>query len=76
MSVIEDVRQAIQDFIAPELRAIGARMDGAEKMAAARHSEILARFGTVDEKFERLLNSFAVDKRLERLESQQGSKLS
>jgi hypothetical protein len=69
MSVVEDVRQVIQDFIAPELRALGARMDAYEKVAEARHNEILARFSTVDEKFERLLSSFEVDKRLERLES-------
>ena len=76
--MIEDVRQAIQDFIAPELRAISARLDSfdkrfdaAEKVATANHNEVLARLATVDEKFERLLNAFEIDKRLERLEARQ-----
>ena len=30
MSVVEDVRQALQDFIAPELRAFRARLDAME----------------------------------------------
>ncbi len=31
MSVIEDSRKLMQDFLAPELRGISARLDGLEK---------------------------------------------
>lgn len=43
MSVVEDVRQVIQDFLAPELRAISARLDAQDKVIDARFNEVLAR---------------------------------
>jgi hypothetical protein len=43
MSVVEDVRQIVQDFLAPELRAIAARLDAVEETAKSRHQELLAR---------------------------------
>lgn len=49
MSVIEDIRNVLQDFLAPELRAISARLDALEKKvdanearAETRHSEVMA----------------------------------
>ena len=49
MSMIEDVRNVLQDFLAPELRAISARLDALEKKVDAnearaenRHSEVIA----------------------------------
>jgi hypothetical protein len=52
--MVEDVRQIFQDFLAPELRAIVGRLDGvdrrfetAEKIADARHNEIMTRFEMV-----------------------------
>ena len=42
MSVIEDMRKVLQDFLAPELRALTARMDAADKIAEARYQEIKA----------------------------------
>jgi hypothetical protein len=44
MSVIEVVRQVLQDFISPELRVLSVRMDSLEKVADARHNEIMANF--------------------------------
>ena len=41
MSVIEDTRKVMQDFLAPELRAISARLDAMEQ-----------RFGVVEKRFE------------------------
>ena len=38
MSVVEDVRQAFQDFLASELRAMVARLDALEKVMDARFS--------------------------------------
>lgn len=51
MSVVEDVRQAIQDFLAPELRAIAARLDAIEKVMEARFKEVDSRFKEVDSRF-------------------------
>jgi|HubBroStandDraft_6_1064221.scaffolds.fasta_scaffold2012032_1 hypothetical protein len=50
MSVIEDGRKIMQDFIAPELRAISARLDSLEK----RMDGFDKRFDKVDGKFEDL----------------------
>jgi tellurite resistance protein len=82
MSVIEDIRQVLQDFISPELRALSGKVENPEKrldtfersvetrstnqdkLAEARHNEIMANFETM--KINLQLNS-----RLERLEAQQ-----
>jgi hypothetical protein len=82
ISVVEDIRQALQDFITPELKAIAVRMDSLErrqdtfektvesrlsnqdKLAEARHNEILANFET-------MRINLQLHARLERLESQQ-----
>jgi hypothetical protein len=49
MSVIEDSRKVLQDFIAPELRAIAARLDALERRvddndrrAEKRHDEVMS----------------------------------
>ena len=78
MSTIDDIRKAMQDFLAPELRAVSARLDAIDsrlkaqdnrldaqdKVAEARHNEILARI-------EGLKSSFELDKRIEKLETRQ-----
>lgn len=52
MSVIDDVRQAHQDFLAPELRAITARIDALEKVMTARFDLVDQKFASVDVKFD------------------------
>ena len=71
MSVVDDFRKVLQDFLAPELRAISARLDAIEKVAEARHSELLTRIATVMALLESLKSSFELDKRIERLETKQ-----
>lgn len=81
MSMIEDVRQIFQDFLAPELRAITARLDGldkrfdgvesrfvaAEKIADARHNETMTRFEMVQEQIRDVdLRSQARDREIEK----------
>lgn len=43
MSVVEDVRKVVQDFLAPELRELKVRLDGAEKRADERHADLIKR---------------------------------
>ena len=72
--MIEDVRQIFQDFLAPELRAITARLDGidkrfkaAEKIADARHNETMTRFEMVQEQIRDVdLRSQARDREIEK----------
>jgi hypothetical protein len=56
MSVIEDTRKAMQDFLAPELRAISTRLDALEKRfedsdrrSERRHDEVLSAIARVSE---------------------------
>jgi hypothetical protein len=54
MSVIDDTRKVMQDFLAPELRGISARIEALEQ-----------RFGTVDKRFDGVDHRFdRVDQRL------------
>ena len=69
MDVIEDVRKVLQDFLAPELRAINARLDAMKKVDEARHSEVLARSDSVAAQIDNLKVAFALDRRVERLEN-------
>ena len=43
MSVVEDVRQVIQDFLAPELRALTARIEALEVKMDSRFEALNAR---------------------------------
>ena len=77
MGVIEDLRKVLLDFLAPELRALNARLDAIdhrfqalEKVSEARHSEVMTRIDSVLTQVESLKVSFALDKRVERLESE------
>ena len=50
MSTVEDVRKAIQDFLAPELRTISARLEAIDQRFDSFTREMNARFEAVDAK--------------------------
>jgi hypothetical protein len=69
MSVIEDTRKGMQDFLAPELRAISTRLDALEKRfedndrrAERRHDEVLSAIA-------RMSDISSIRERLARLEA-------
>lgn len=62
MSVVEDSRKILQDFIAPELRAIAARLDALEKRVEDRFLSLEKRMDQFDHRMDRL------DARMDRLE--------
>jgi hypothetical protein len=73
MSVLEDSRKVLQDFIAPELRAISARLEALEKKfdknerrAEKRHDDVMASIRQV-------IDWSSVQQRLARLESKEGA---
>jgi hypothetical protein len=73
MSVIDDTRKAMQDFLAPELRAISTRLDALEKRfedsdrrAERRHDEVLSAIARVSE-------VTSLRERVTRLESRESS---
>jgi hypothetical protein len=56
MSVIDDTRKVMQDFLAPELRAISVRLDALERRfedsdrrAERRHDEVLAAIAKISD---------------------------
>ncbi|MGD0831402.1 MAG: hypothetical protein ABR907_10690 [Terracidiphilus sp.] len=61
MGVVEDVRQVVQDFLAPELREIRVRLDAMEEMNRVR-------FESTTQRLEQIQQSFAFDKRISSLE--------
>jgi hypothetical protein len=69
MSVIDDTRKVMQDFLAPELRAITTRLDALEKRfedsdrrAERRHDEVLSAIA-------RMSDISSIRERLARLEA-------
>jgi len=75
MGVVEDVRQVLQDFIAPELReirgiltAIDKRLDGQDKRLDGIEEANRIRYESVVQRLEQIQQSFAFDKRITDLE--------
>lgn len=86
MSVVEDVRKALQDVLAPDLKALDAKFtalenaikegfSSSERVSAARHELILAELRTAkaiaDSRYEAILRALDIDKRLEKIEARQ-----
>ncbi len=75
MSVIEDTRRLLQDFLAPELRELAARVDAlekrmndrfdsAERLASERHTEAMLAIG-------RLADVYELRERISRIEARE-----
>lgn len=60
MSVVGDVRTALQDFLAPELRELKARLDAVEKQLDKLDEKVERGFARLDAK---------IDNRMDRLEN-------
>lgn len=79
-SAVEDVRKAIQDFLAPELRTISARLDAIEKIMDVRFDAMDVKFASVEVKRDSLSkqiqavdNKLDIDRRLTKLEAKQSA---
>ncbi len=80
MGAIEDTRKVLQDFLAPELREISARLaalekrydsldqkiDSVERRAEKRHDEVMSAIRQV-------IDFNSIQQRLARLESREGA---
>jgi hypothetical protein len=86
MSIVEDVRKGIQDVLAPDIKAIDARLTAldaavkegfasSERVAVARHELIVAELRTAktiaDSRHEAILKALDIDKPLEKIEAKQ-----
>lgn len=77
MSVVEDVRQVLQDFLAPEMREIRTRLDSVDKRLEMQDKRLdtiedanRARFEAIVQRLEQIQQSFAFDKRISNLEAE------
>ena len=66
----------LQDFLAPELRAVDAKfsaldekLEAQAKVQEARHHEVMARIDVTNDRIDGLKTSLDLDKRVERLET-------
>jgi hypothetical protein len=48
MGVVEDTRKIIQDFLAPELRAVSVRLDAVEKQLASLETSMNKQFASIE----------------------------
>ncbi len=82
MSAIEDIRQVLQDFIAPELRAMNTRLDAIESRFDTRLGAVdqridsvitimNTRFDSLSKEVAQIKDMLDIDRRLTRLESKQ-----
>lgn len=62
MGVVEDVRQVLQDFLAPEMREIRTRLDAMDEINRVRYEAVMQRLELIQQ-------SFAFDKRISDLEA-------
>jgi len=63
MGIVEDVRQVLQDFLAPEMREIRTRLDAMEEINRIRYDTLVQRLEPIQQ-------SFAFDKRISDLEAE------
>jgi hypothetical protein len=75
MRVVEETRQVIQDFLAPELReirgvlsAIDKRLDSQDERLDTIEEANRARFESIIKRLEQIQQHFAFDKRISNLE--------
>jgi hypothetical protein len=71
MSVVEDVRQVLQDFIAPELRAVNTRLDAIDQRFDDMITIVNTRFDSLSKEIGQVREMLDIDRLLTRLESKQ-----
>ena len=77
MGAVEDVRKALQDVIAPDLKALQVEVRegfaSVERVAAIRHELVLAELRTslavAEARHESILKALDIDRRLDRIEA-------
>ena len=70
MSVVEDVRQVMQDFLAPELRELRGQLTVLDRRIDANEEINRIRFEAIIQRLETIQQSFAFDKRISNLEAE------
>jgi hypothetical protein len=71
MGAIEDTRKVLQDFLAPELRAISVRLDAFEKNVGDNERRAERRHDETMSVIRQVLDLNAIQQRLTKLESRE-----
>lgn len=71
MSAVEDFRKAIQDFLAPELRTISARLDAIEKVMNVKFEAVDVKLDALSHQIQTVNEKLDIDRRLSKLEARQ-----
>jgi hypothetical protein len=71
MSWIEDAPKLMQDFVTPELRAITARMDSADRLATERHNTLLEKMDALRREVGLQIDLALAHRKLEELQAKQ-----
>ena len=84
MGAVEDIRKALQDVVAPDLKALQSEVKGGfasvekpfasvERLAAIRHELVLAELRTAlavaESRHEAIMKALDIDRRLDRIEA-------
>jgi hypothetical protein len=70
MSMVEDVRQVLRDFLAPELREIRAQLAAVDKRLDIIDEMNRVRYEAIVQRLVQIQQSFAFDKRISNLEAE------
>ena len=81
MGAVEDLRKALQDVVAPDLKALQVEVKegfaSVERVAAIRHellmAELRSALAIAESRHEAILKALDIDRRLARVEAQQAS---
>jgi len=65
MAVAEEIRRMVEEFLAPEFRAIKQQLEAFEKASEARHRELLARIEVLLNDVESLKSALAFVERFD-----------
>jgi hypothetical protein len=73
MSAIEDLRKVLQDFLAPELRALTTRLDAIDQRFEDMSTVMNTRFDSLSKEIGQVRELLDIDSGLSRLESKQST---
>jgi len=71
MTVIDEVRQLLQDIVTPDLKVLAVRVSALESQMLALRQEMRLGFQAQDLSMERLISALRLDERVKRLEEHQ-----
>jgi hypothetical protein len=73
MGTVEDIRKVIQDFLAPELRAMTTELSAIRQIMDSRFDAVDTKFKSLSGEISQVKELLDLDRRLAKLESKQAA---